>query len=229
MKLHDTKMTDTMTDTIKLLGRMLTFSMIYINSAEPDEIEQALQSKIKTQGASNIPVVIDTDITQDLTTLFTIIRNHGLQPIGVVEGVLSEQAEAQHVAIFPKGKALEKVEKKTDQGNTMIYEKVMRSGQSVANSEGDLIVTNGVNNGAEAIATGSLHIYGKAQGRLVAGATGEPTAGIFCQYFDPTLVSIAGVYCLRENMPEDLIGKAVIVKYQKDSGLTFTAMNPAIQ
>lgn len=218
----------TMTDTIKLLGRMLTFSMLYINSADADEIKHALQSKIKSQ-TSNIPVVIDTDIEQDLSTLLRLIREHGLQPIGVVEGVLSQQAEAQHLAIFPKGKALEKVEKKTDQGTTMIYEKVMRSGQSIANSEGDLIVTNGVNNGAEAIATGNLHIYGKAQGRLVAGATGEPTAGIFCQYFDPTLVSIAGIYCLRENMPEELIGKAVIIKFEKDAGLTFTAMNPTIQ
>lgn len=218
-----------MTDTIKLLGRMLSFSMIYINSADPDEIARGLKSKIKTQSNSKVPVIVDTDISQDLSALFDLIRKHGLQPIGVVKGVLSEQAEAQHVAIFPKGKALEKVEKKTDQGNTMIYDKVLRSGQSISNSEGDMVVTNGVNNGAEVIATGSLHVYGKAQGRLVAGATGEPTAGIFCQHFDPTLVSIAGVYCLRENMPEELIGKAVVIKHEKENGLTFTAMNPAIQ
>lgn len=218
-----------MTDTIKLLGRMLSFSMIFVNSDEPESISQALKNKIKSQSDSKIPVIVDTDKPQDLMTLLSIIREHGLQPIGVVEGVLSEQANAHHVAIFPKGKAFEKLEQKTDQGNTLIYERILRSGQSISNTEGDLIVTNGVNHGAEVIATGSLHVYGKAQGRLVAGATGEPSAGIFCQHFDPTLVSIAGVYCLRDNIPDDMLGQAVIVKHEKDAGLTFTAMNPAIQ
>lgn len=218
-----------MTNTIKLLGRMLSFSMLYIESNNPDEIQQALNNKVRSQKNSKIPVILDSSVNQDLAALLTMVRDAGLQPIGVVEGLLEEQAQTLQVAVFPKGKAFEKLEQKTDQGNTLIYDRMMRSGQTISNDEGDLILANGINNGAEAITTGSLHVYGKAQGRLVAGSTGEPSAGIFCQHFDPTLVSIAGIYCMRENMPEEMIGQSVIVKHEKDIGLTFTLMNPAIQ
>lgn len=105
-----------------------------------------------------------------------------------------------------------------------VHEPMVRSGQAVHYLGGDLIITSHVNHGAEAVTDGNLHIYGKGQGRLVAGATGDEKARIFCQNFDPSLVSVAGMYCLKEDIPTDIIGKAVQVSYSKEKGLVFTLM-----
>jgi septum site-determining protein MinC len=110
---------------------------------------------------------------------------------------------------------------------SLIYDQMLRSGQSLNHVGGDLILTNSVNSGAEAITDNSLHIYGRAQGRLVAGATGDKDARIFCQVFNPSLVSVAGTYCLRDNLPEHVIDKSVQVRFIEGEGLVFTVMDDA--
>lgn len=109
---------------------------------------------------------------------------------------------------------------------SMIHETMVRSGQAIHYMGGDLVVVNHVNNGAEVATDGSLHIYGKGQGRLVAGATGDTHARIFCQNFDPSLVSVAGMYCLKDDIPTEMIGKAVQVCYSAEKGLVFYLMKP---
>ena len=86
---------------------------------------------------------------------------------------------------------------------------------------GDLVLTDSVNNGAEAITDNSLHVYGRAQGRLVAGATGDKDARIFCQRFNPSLVSVAGTYCLHDSIPEEMIDQPVQVRFVEGQGLVF--------
>ncbi len=202
----------------------------------------------------------------------------GLQPIGVIKGVLETQARAQKIAIFPAdGKRIERIipskkavpqlsEKSTEPQNispelsvtntstandapnpsadqtsqttlsvntlpgdehmtSLIYDQVLRSGQSLNHVGGDLILTNSVNSGAEAITDNNLHVYARAQGRLVAGATGDQDARIFCQVFNPSLVSVAGTYCLRDNLPEHLIDKPVQVRFVEGQGLVFTVLD----
>ena len=112
-----------------------------------------------------------------------------------------------------------------DHITSMIYDQMLRSGQSINHVGGDLILTNSVNSGAEAITDNSLHVYGRAQGRLVAGATGDKDARIFCQVFNPSLVSVAGTYCLRDNLPEETIDKPVQVRFVEGEGLVFTVMD----
>lgn len=106
----------------------------------------------------------------------------------------------------------------------LVHNQILRSGQSINHVGGDLILTRGVNAGAEAITDYSLHVYGKAEGRLVAGATGDKNAKIFCLKFNPALVSVAGTYCLRENIPAELINQAVQVSYVDGQGLVFSLM-----
>lgn len=108
----------------------------------------------------------------------------------------------------------------------LVYSTILRSGQSINHVGGDLILTQGINAGAEAITDYSLHVYGKAEGRLVAGATGDENARVFCLRFNPSLVSVAGTFCLRENIPSEFLDKAVQVSYERDKGLVFHLMNP---
>lgn len=89
--------------------------------------------------------------------------------------------------------------------NTMIIDTPVRAGQRIYARGCDLIVTAAVNNGAEVIADGSIHIYAALHGRALAGASGDPSARIFALSMAPELVSIAGVYrTFDDGFPPDL-------------------------
>ncbi len=76
----------------------------------------------------------------------------------------------------------------------MIIDTPVRAGQRVYARGCDLIITAAVNNGAEVIADGSIHVYAALNGRALAGASGNAEARIFALSMQPELVSIAGVY-----------------------------------
>lgn len=270
-------------------GKMLTFSRLQFSTDDFAAIGSQLESTLSNKN-SNIPVLIDSEVEQDLAALVELLWSWGLQPIGVVTGLLDEQARQLRLAIFPAdGKRIERilpskkattqlsqvavskdgaqttpandsVSSTTDNAGSavnsqaaattevnattettltaetlisaehitsLIYDQMLRSGQSLNHVGGDLILTNSVNSGAEAITDNNLHVYGRAQGRLVAGATGDKDARIFCQVFNPSLVSVAGTYCLRDNLPEHVIDKSVEVRYLEGEGLVFTVMDNA--
>jgi septum site-determining protein MinC len=81
----------------------------------------------------------------------------------------------------------------------------VRAGQRIYARGTDLIITAVVNNGAEIIADGSIHVYAQLNGRALAGASGNAAARIFALSMQPELVSIAGVYrTFDEDMPAEL-------------------------
>ena len=81
---------------------------------------------------------------------------------------------------------------------TLCIDQPVRSGRQIY-SEGDLIVTSAVSAGAELLAAGSIHVYGSLRGRALAGVNGDTDARIFCQQFEPELISIAGQYKIPSN------------------------------
>ena len=243
---------------VAVLGRMLVFSCLKIDTNDLDLIEQELQKNVKSVSGS-IPVVIDSQVDLDLPELVKRLWKLNIQPIGVVSGVLTEQANTLFLATFPPdgqrintlkaekkpaeepevssdeevkerkslfdrfkakkdpetesadNRAVRVVNEETESGTSCICDGMLRSGQSFQHTGGDLAVLGGINRGAEAITDSNLHIYGRGLGRLVAGSTGDINARIFCQRFDPTLVAIAGTYCLHDDIPENVLGKAVQV------------------
>ncbi len=76
----------------------------------------------------------------------------------------------------------------------MIIDTPVRAGQRIYARGCDLVITAVVNNGAEIIADGSIHVYATLNGRALAGASGNADARIFAMNMSPELVSIAGVY-----------------------------------
>ena len=275
----------TTTPALAFYGKMLTFSRLQFSTDDFAAITAQLQTTLSNK-TSHIPVLIDSEVEQDLSALIELLWSWGLQPIGVVTGLLDAQARELRLAIFPAdGKRIERIlpskkattqlsqvaatttaaidsnsEPKTATDNTdlvngnqtletsetteaalsvesaetlisaehitsLIYDQMLRSGQSLNHVGGDLILTNSVNSGAEAITDNNLHVYGRAQGRLVAGATGDKDARIFCQIFNPSLVSVAGTYCLRDNLPEHVIDKSVEVRFLEGQGLVFTIID----
>jgi len=100
---------------------------------------------------------------------------------------------------------------------TMIVDTPVRAGQRIYARGADLIVTAAVNNGAEIIADGSIHVYAPLRGRALAGASGNPDARIFSLGMEPELVSIAGMYRTFENgLPAELAGKPAQVRLVGD-------------
>jgi septum site-determining protein MinC len=92
---------------------------------------------------------------------------------------------------------------------TLHHDGTVRSGQQVYARAGDLVITGGVANGAEAIADGDVHIYGGLRGRAMAGAQGDANARIYVHDFRAELVAIAGHYRVFEQIPKDLEGQSV--------------------
>ena len=271
--------TSSATPALAFYGKMLTFSRVQFSTDDFVAIASQLETTLSNK-SSHIPVLIDSEVEQDLSALVELLWSWGLQPIGVVTGLLDAQARELRLAIFPAdGKRIERIlpskkavtqlshvaasttaaadnsKSKTDNVSahqalqtsaemqadlsvetaetlistehitSLIYDQMLRSGQSLNHVGGDLILTNSVNSGAEAITDNNLHVYGRAQGRLVAGATGDKDARIFCQVFNPSLVSVAGTYCLRDNLPEHVIDKSVEVRFLEGQGLVFTIID----
>jgi septum site-determining protein MinC len=92
----------------------------------------------------------------------------------------------------------------------------VRSGQQVYAQERDLTVCATVGAGAEVIADGSIHVYGALRGRALAGAGGLASARIFCREFHAELVAVAGHYKVLEEIPKELLGKAVQIWLDND-------------
>ena len=92
----------------------------------------------------------------------------------------------------------------------------IRSGQQVYQTDGDLIVINTVNTGAEVLADGNIHVYGALRGRALAGVKGDTSARIFCQSLEAELISIAGKYKILESIAAEWHGKAVQIYLEGD-------------
>jgi septum site-determining protein MinC len=95
---------------------------------------------------------------------------------------------------------------------SIIIDKPVRGGQRIYARGCDLIVTAMVNQGAEVIADGSIHIYAPLRGRALAGASGDASARIFAMSMEAELVSIAGTYrTFDEGLPKNLAQQPVQV------------------
>jgi septum site-determining protein MinC len=92
----------------------------------------------------------------------------------------------------------------------MLVDQPVRAGTRIWAQGTDLIIVGTVNPGAEVIADGNIHVYGRLLGRAIAGGQSEMGARVFATHFDPELVSIAGYYAVREGLGNALIGKAVM-------------------
>ena len=100
---------------------------------------------------------------------------------------------------------------------TLVIDEPVRSGRQIYAEGGDLVVMAKVGAGAEIRADGHIHIYGTLRGRAFAGAQGDTAARIFCRSFEAELVSIAGLWRVREDFDEELMGRPVQIHAEKDT------------
>jgi septum site-determining protein MinC len=109
----------------------------------------------------------------------------------------------------------------------MIVDTPVRAGQRVYARGCDLIVTAVVNNGAEIIADGSIHVYAPLHGRALAGASGNAESRIFGLSLQPELVSIAGVYrTFDDGFPAELARQPAQIRLVGDR-IDISSLSPA--
>lgn len=106
---------------------------------------------------------------------------------------------------------------------TQFIDEPIRSGAKIqANS--DIVITSFVSANAEVIASGSIHVYGNANGKLFAGANGNKHARIFASKFNPQLIAIAGIYKIFDNgIPNQFLNKNVMIFLDEKSRINITA------
>ena len=113
--------------------------------------------------------------------------------------VKTSQPSAPPAPVEPAAAAQAPPPRELSVTGTMVVDRPLRSGQKVYARGADLIVLAMVNQGAEVVADGNIHVYAPLRGKAMAGARGNTNARIFSMCMEPELVSIAGVYRTSEN------------------------------
>src|ERR1700722_5942390 len=170
------------------------------------------------------PVVLDLsalDLTENaIAQLVANFEQRNLRILGI-EGVDAARLTAslppllnggRHCVIAPNAPKKPEVKPKPA---SLLLDTQVRSGQSVVFPEGDITVVGSVSSGAEIVAGGSIHVYGKLRGRAIAGQAGRP-AQIFCGGLDAELLSINRVASVADNMCPRLRGRAVRAWHEQD-------------
>ena len=157
-----------------------------------------------------------------------------LKTFGLVEASLDlprGKAAAKPVATVahePLPEVIKEVRVEVPGPATLVIDKPVRSGQKVYARSADLVVLAMVNQGAEVVADGNIHVYAPLRGKAMAGANGNTQARIFSLCLEPELISIAGVYRTSENpLPTNIQGKPAQVRLSNDGQekLLFEALN----
>ena len=164
------------------------------------------------------PIILDLDDLSSAMIGFTFtgfvgrLRHLHLTVIGVQGGNAHQRQWAQDagLAVFPstsleslpapalaeKKETLEILYSPTD----LIEERIIRSGRQLYARNSSLVLIASVRSGGEVMADGDIHIYGRLEGRALAGCHGNKNARIFCQVMAAEMVSIAGHYVTHDNL-----------------------------
>jgi len=98
----------------------------------------------------------------------------------------------------------------------MVINRPVRSGQQVYAPDGDIVVLSQTSAGSELLAAGSVHVYGKLSGRVLAGVNGDRSVRIFCQGLNAELIAIAGHYQLLDEVDTKLKGQPAMISLEGD-------------
>lgn len=226
---------------LELRSATLTLVAVVLKSADLSVLSQELAERVAVTPDlfDHDPVAVDlwrvreADEPIDFAALIALLRSHRLVPVGARGGSARQMAAAvaaglAEVPELPRHGAREGAaapllltesirEVMLPPPPALIVERPLRSGQQVYARGGDLIVLAPVNDGAELVADGSIHVYAPLRGRVLAGAKGDIGARIYASSMHAQLLSIAGIHgtgdCL---VPAALHGRAVQVRLRDE-------------
>ncbi len=227
---------------MQIRGGMITAVVLRLRDPKSQRMFSMLADRIAQ--APNFfrhaPVVVDLqDLAEapafNIAELGRRLRQHSLVPIGVQNGTEEQNlaavnagfslvraggggaaipAEREGRRARPEAAAVDT--EPSVRAPTKVLTRPVRSGQQVYARGGDLVVLGPTSAGAELIADGNIHVYGPMRGRALAGAGGDVGARIFCRSLEADLVSIAGRWQVRDDMPAALIGTPVQIALRSE-------------
>lgn len=238
---------------IRITGRMVNAIRITLDTNDHDAIRQQLSKTLQNSSTAGALVVLESSVEQELISLIQLLLDLDVQPMAVQEGILAEQARAIQFPVIPAqghgiSSQLQEVKATKEQvveapapaatastnapvaaapvirHATSYHDEILRTGQCLVQNQGDIIITAGINSGSEVIASGNIHIYGSVRGRVIAGVGGNTSARIFCHSLEAELVSIAGTYCVADDIPQHVAKKPVHIYLNDDQELEFEAL-----
>ncbi|RKG30153.1 septum site-determining protein MinC [Acinetobacter tianfuensis] len=236
---------------IRIKGRMVNAIRITLDTNDHDAIRQQLSPMLQKSFPAGTLAVIESSVEQELIELIQLLISLDLQPMAVTEGLLADQARSIQFPVIPPDRKLEQIKPTKEQSAetpaapetsaaavstapapeapavrhvTSYHDEILRTGQCIVQNSGDIILNAGINSGSEVIASGNIHIYGIARGRVIAGAGGNIAARIFCHSLEAELVSIAGTYCVADDIPPHVVKKSVHIYLNDQQELVFEAL-----
>lgn len=222
---------------LEVRGRFLTAVVLPVAGAADDAFYAALDALLQKSPHffADAPLVLDIERADGLQTaddflaLLRNLRARKLTPIGIQNATSRQSAEGAGAGLttLPAGRVtpLERKPRPTlaaakpaePTPATRLVTEPVRSGQRVVAERGDLVVVASVGSGAELIAHGNVHVYGRLRGRALAGVNGDRTARIFCGSLEAELIAIAGLYKTSDDLGADVSGKRVQAFLESDS------------
>ncbi|MDS9469262.1 septum site-determining protein MinC [Paracoccus sp. MBLB3053] len=215
---------------VQIRGRFFTAVAIQLAGEADEGFFEALDVKLRQtpQFFENAPVVIDLEQSVGLDSSEAIgriadqLRARKLSVFGIQNATDLQIAAAEKAGLIllPGGRnaPLDRVSRPDRRaevvqapvakepplpGSRLVTQPV-RSGQTIFADRGDLVIIGSVSSGAEVIASGNIHVYGRLRGRALAGVNGDVSARIFCNDLDAELLAIAGLYRTSENLGPDI-------------------------
>ena len=232
---------------IRITGRMVNFTRITFDTNDHKVIRQQLTDMMSETSYQGALVILDTTVEQELIALIQLLVSLDLQPMAVVDGLMGDEARSIQFPVLAADRPLQRIKAtkeqvveskaedttqqsdsttqqapvKTAKHITSYHNEVLRTGQCLVQDHGDIISSAGINSGSEVIASGNIHIYGSVRGRVIAGAGGNHAARIFCHSLEAELVSIAGTYCVADDIPAHVAKKPVHIYLNDSQELVF--------
>lgn len=228
---------------IRVTGRMVNFTRLTFDTNDHDAIRQQLNTLVDENAYQGALVILDSTVEQELIALIQLLVSLDLQPMAVIDGILGDQARAIQFPVLASDRPLQRIKPTKEQvveapvsqqaeaektGSiryiTSYHDEILRTGQCLVQDHGDIILKAGINSGSEVIASGNIHIYGSARGRVIAGAGGNSAARIFCHALEAELVSIAGTYCVADDIPAQHLKRPTHIYLNDQQELVFEAL-----
>lgn len=226
----------TTVEPLPLRASLFPLTILPLKNKDLNTLAQALDAKIAQapQFFHAAPIVLDLHSYQDeLSPSFVDIkalldaRNLKLVGVATRNELYKTTALAQGLALMdPKAPSPPpthptqnaKNAAASESASTKLITQSIRSGQQIY-AENDLIILGTVSSGAEIIAGGNIHIYGKLSGRALAGIRQQTEARIFCLEFNAELIAIAGVYQVKEDFDLSKLGQGTTQIYLENNHL----------
>ena len=219
---------------LEFKGRMLMMTVLLLKDLDPNTLHRQVSQRLEdaAQWLRDAPVGVDLAQPEGADQVALMAAVDTLRGLGVnlVALARNEHLDSDTAAMLGLGsislaggrdvprsaEPAPQAEQPADAGHTLVIDQPVRSGQQIY-SRGDLIVLAPVSTGAELLAEGHIHVYNTLRGRALAGVRGDQSARIFCQKLDAELVSIAGIYRVAEDLPEQHRKQAVHITLDGDA------------